>query len=172
MHEAMEVILKRRSVRAFTSQTVPDDIWEKLFRAAMAAPSAVDRRPWEFVLVRGHRELEALAAVLPFAKMAAQSAGTVVACAVPSRAFGASRDFAIIDTSLACENLLLAAEALGLGAVWTAVYPDAARQEAVRALLGIPADVLPLAAIPVGHPATSVAPKEKFDHHRIHEGRW
>lgn len=172
MNDAMDVILRRSSVRSFLDREIGDDDWMRIMRAAMAAPSAVDRRPWDFLLIRSRETLSALARLLPYAKMTERAAGAVIACAVPERAFGGSREFAIIDTTLACENLLLAVDALGFGAVWTAVYPDPARQRAVRELLGIPDSVITLAHIPVGYPAEAAKPKDKFDPDRIHKERW
>jgi nitroreductase len=170
--ELFEAIARRTSVRRYGSRRLNEAEWERLLRAAMAAPSAVDRRPWDFVVVEERKTLEALAAALPYAKMAAGAAGAVVVCASPGRAFQGSRDFALLDATAALENLLLAAAALGLGAVWTALYPEADREEAARAILGIPADVIPLALVPIGEPQGPAEPKDKYDPERIRRERW
>ncbi len=167
-----DTVFHRASVRSFTSVPLTAAEVDSLMRAAMAAPSAVNKQPWDFILVDDRATLDALAAALPYAKMAAEAPFAVVACAVPSRAFERSLELAVIDTSLACENLLLAVDALGLGAVWTALYPEAGRQSEARRILGIPADVLPLAFIPIGKPRTEAVPKDKYRPELIHRGRW
>ncbi len=172
MKDFFETVMKRTSVRHFSDAPVSEESWEHLLRAAMAAPSAVNSQPWEFIVVTQREKLKALAEALPYARMTAGAAGALVACAVPRRAFGGSREFAVIDTSLACENFLLAAEALGLGAVWTALYPDAVREKAARVLLGIPEDIIPLALIPVGIPAGEVKPKDKYRKELVHNEVW
>jgi nitroreductase len=172
MNDALSTIMSRSSIRAFRPDDIAAEIWEKLLRAAMAAPSAVNCQPWEFLAIRDRGILEALAAALPYAKMAADSGGALVACALPEKAFQGSREFAIIDTSLACENFLLAAAALGLGAVWTALYPEKEREASARRILGIPASVIPLAFIPIGYPAESPAAKDKYKASSVHWDRW
>jgi nitroreductase len=159
-------------VRAFQPHELPESQWETLMRAAMAAPSAVNCQPWEFVIVRDRATLVRLADALPYAKMAAQASGAVLVCARPDKAYQGSVDYAVIDASLACQNLLLAATALDLGAVWTAVHPDAGREAAVRDLLGVPSGVIPLALVPVGKPANPVEAKDKYRPELVHHGRW
>jgi nitroreductase len=172
MKDFFETVHNRASVRSFKPDRVTGPEWDALLRAAMAAPSAVNRQPWEFIIIEDRATLDKLADALPYAKMAKQASGAVVVCAVPSRAFEGKLEFAIIDSSLACENLLLAAEALGLGAVWTAVYPESFREAPVRELLGIPADIIPLAFVPVGRPAGDTKPKDKYRSDYIHRESW
>ncbi len=172
MQDFFGTVMRRSSVRAFSGEAVGEAEWDALLRAAMAAPSAVNCQPWEFIVVTDREKLKALAEALPYAKMAASAAGALVACAVPARAFGGSKELAIIDTSLACENFLLAAEASGLGAVWTALFPEAAREKAVHRLLGIPEGVIALALIPLGHPAGKQTPKDKYRKEFIHREHW
>ena len=170
--DLFEAIAKRASVRNFSPRPLTAAEWDRLLRAAMAAPSAVNRQPWDFVVIEDRATLRRLADALPYAKMTAEAGGAVLVCGSPARAWGASRDFAVIDATLAAENLLLAATALGLGAVWTAVYPEPDREAAVRDILGVPTDVIPLALVPVGVPAGPVQAKEKFRPELVHRGTW
>ena len=167
-----ETIFHRSSVRSFTSEPLSQDEWEKLLRAAMAAPSAVNRQPWEFIVVEDRPTLDALADALPYAKMAKQAPAAVMVCADPARAHQGKAEYAVLDASAACENLLLAADALGLGAVWTAVYPQPDREAIARKLLGIPEGIIPLALVPIGHPKGDQVPKDKYRAELIHKGRW
>jgi nitroreductase len=116
MKSFFETVFHRASVRSFDHERIPET-WDQLLRAAMAAPTAVNRQPWEFVVIEDRSTLDALAESLPYAKMAKQAPGAVLVCAVPARANQQKAEYAVLDASADCENLLLAADALGLGAV-------------------------------------------------------
>lgn len=171
--DALRAVLGRKSVRRFIENPVEEEHLLTLVRAAMAAPSAMDRRPWAFVIITDREKLNSLAGRLPHAKMAAEAPAAVAVCGVLSRTGTDSPpDYWVQDCSAATENLLIAAEALGLGAVWTGVYPRKERMEAVREILNLPADVVPLNLIPLGHPLDGTAPKDKFDESAIHREEW
>ncbi|HUW40160.1 MAG TPA: nitroreductase family protein [Rectinemataceae bacterium] len=172
MKSFFETVFHRASVRSYDSRPIPEAVWDHVLRAAMAAPTAVNRQPWEFVVIEHRATLDALAEGLPYAKMAKQAPGAVLVCAVPARANQQRAEYAVLDASAACENILLAADALGLGAVWTAVYPQADRQTVVRQILGVPEDVIPLAFIPIGYPKVEEHPKDKYRPELIHRERW
>ncbi|NTV30148.1 MAG: nitroreductase family protein [Candidatus Omnitrophica bacterium] len=170
--DALAVIHSRKSVRHFTGQPVSADLLNRIVRAGMAAPTAVNMQPWSFVVVTDRAMLDALAAGLPYAKMLDKAGAAIVVCALPDKAFQKKTEFAIIDASCASENILLAIEALGLGGVWTAAYPDPERMDLVRKVLGVPAEVIPLNVIPVGHPDGTDQPKDKFHPENIHLEKW
>jgi nitroreductase len=173
MNEALKVIMNRRSVRAFTDAAVSEEQLAGLLRAAMAAPSAVNARPWDFIVVTDRALLERLAEALPYAKMTAEAAAAIVVTGDLKRQYGGEdASYWLMDCSAATENILLAAHALGLGAVWTAVYPEAERVAAVRKLLGIPEHVTPLNLIPLGVPAGKPAAADRYEPIRVHTNRW
>ena len=133
---AIENILSRKSVRAYTPRPVEKGKVDLLVKAAMAAPTAVNKQPWAFVVVDDRKVLDKLATELPYAKMAAQAPLAIVVCGDLSKALNGETDrYWMLDCSAASENLLLAAESMGLGAVWTAVYPESDRIAKVRACL-------------------------------------
>jgi len=172
-NQALEVIHSRKSVRNYTGAQVNKDDLLVLVKAAMAAPTAMDRRPWAFVIVTDKDVLGKLAEGLPFTKMLVQAGAGIVVCGVMEKApEGEGRDYWVQDCSAATENLLLAAESMGLGAVWTGVYPNKERVEFVRTALGIPEGVIPLNVVPVGYPAGSEKPKDKFDASNVHWEKW
>ena len=172
MNDAITVIHSRKSVRNFTGQTVSRDLLDKIVRAGMAAPSAVNMQPWSFVVVTYRQTLDMLNDGLPYAKMLGKAGAAIIVCAIPEKAFDGSKEFAIIDSTLAGENILLAAEALGLGAVWTAVYPDDDRMNIVRKVLGIPGNIIPLNVIPIGYPVGTDKPKNKYKPENVHWEKW
>lgn len=169
---ALDVIHARKSVRSFTEKRVSKQDLETILKAAMAAPTAMNRQPWAFVAVSEPREMRALVRALPGNRPLGQAAAAVVVCALPAQAAGGKVEYAIIDAALASENLLFAVEALGLGAVWTAAYPDPEREAAVRKALSIPADVIPLNVIPIGHPSGPQSAKDKYRPEKVHWQRW
>ncbi|MGE5106673.1 MAG: nitroreductase family protein [Sphingobacteriales bacterium] len=172
LKDTLTVIHERKSVRSYTGEKAGKEEIEKLLRAAMAAPAAIHMLPWKFIVVTDKTKLKALADGLPFAKMLTKAGTGIVVCAVPGEAAMGNEDFAILDCTCASENILLAAEALGLGAVWTAVYPNEALMDFVRSELNIPKYVIPLNVIPVGHPSGEEKPQEKYDAKNIHWEKW
>jgi nitroreductase len=170
--DAITVIHSRKSVRSFTGEAVRKEDLEEILRAAMAAPSAVGKSPWAFVAVTGRATLDLLREGLPYAKMLDMAGAAIVVCGVPERAHLQKVEYAVIDGTCASENILLAVEALGLGAVWTAAYPYEDRAAHVRKVLGIPESVIPLNVIPIGHPTGTDKPKDHYRAENIHWERW
>ena len=158
-------ILQRKSVRAYTDRAVSHEQLDTLIRAAMAAPTGRDMRPWHFIVLEGRQQLNPLAEQLPYAKMLAEAQAAVVVCgdmSVTDKEGNPSRNWTF-DCSAATENLLLQAEAMGLGAVWTGVYPYDERIEAVKQALHLPDHLIPLNVIPIGYPKGDPQPKDKYD---------
>ena len=168
--EAMTALLTRRSVRSFTEKDVSEADLEVLLRAAMAAPSAGNAQPWEFVVIRDRALLKKVGEINPYATFADKAPlGILVAANLTLERFPG---YWIEDTSAAMENLLLAAHSLGLGAVWTGIYPVEERVSAFRALVGAPAHVVPMGFAVVGHPKKQPEAAERFLPARIHRERW
>lgn len=158
-------ILQRKSVRAYTDRAVSHEQLDTLIRAAMAAPTGRDMRPWHFIVLEGRHQLSPLAEQLPYAKMLAEAQAAVVVCgdmSVTDKEGNPSHNWTF-DCSAATENLLLQAEAMGLGAVWTGVYPYDERIEAVKQALHLPDHLIPLNVIPIGYPKGDPQPKDKYD---------
>ncbi|WP_106830681.1 nitroreductase family protein [Parabacteroides pacaensis] len=157
-------ILNRKSVRQYTERPVEEEKVELLLRAGMASPSARDLRPWEFIVIKNRPTLDSLAAALPFGKMLAQAPLAIVVCGDTVR----SERLWVEDCAMVAQNILLAAESLNLGAVFTAVYPYPDRLKAVNKYTRLPAHIVPLTIIPVGYPQGKQTPKDKFDAKKIH----
>lgn len=178
-NKVLENIHARKSVRTY--QTNPDgsavpiskDTLEMIVKAGMAAPSAMNRQPWEFfVVTRGGNQangdpMSILAEKLPYAKMLKTAGAAIVVLGNPE-----SGQLWQHDCAAAAENILLAVESLGLGGVWTAAYPYEDRSEVVRQTLGIPAPYLPLCVIPIGYPAGTEKPKNKWKPEKVHYDKW
>jgi nitroreductase len=178
---ALDVIFARKSVRSYTDQAVSDQQVETMLRAAMAAPTGMNVQPWRFVVVRDQAVKDVLAG--PRGGMIAQAPVVFVICGETTlmrKPFGQPDAEPVEvengnwtqDCSAATENLLLAAEALGLGAVWTAAYPYEDRVNPIREALGLPENVTPLCVVPCGYPAGDDQPKDKWKPENIHYDKW
>lgn len=163
----IDLIKSRRSIREYTAEPVTDSEIRQLLEAAMAAPSANNRQPWHFIVVRDDSTKAQLARTHRWSGMVERSAVGIVVCGEASH----SRHW-VEDTSAATENLLLAATALGLGAVWIGVHPDGAREAYLREHLDIPEDIGILCLVAVGRPAETKPPRDSYDEARVHNGRW
>ena len=167
---ALDVIMSRRSVRTFTDKEVSEAQVETLLRAAMAAPSAGNAQPWEFVVMRDKKLLAQVPAINPYAAFAPKASVGIVVCTDPNHE--KFPGYWVEDTSAATQNLLLAAHALGLGAVWTGVYPDKDRVSAFRSLIQAPERIIPMAFILIGYPQNLPKPADRFLPERIHQNTW
>ena len=160
---AIENIMTRTSIRKYKQQPVEACKVETMLRAAMAAPTAVNKQPWHFIVVNDKQMLDKLAGEGPRGNMLRNAPLAIVVCGNMEKALpGDANGFWIQDTSAATENLLLAAHALGLGAVWTGVYPITERMGQVAQALGMPEYIIPLDLIIVGYPDEQPAPKDKW----------
>lgn len=169
----IENIMTRTSIRAFTDQPVDEATVEKILRAGMAAPTAVNKQPWAFVVVNDREQMERLREVHPYAQMLKSAQLAIIVCGDMERALpGPSQAYWIQDASAATENILLAAHGLGLGAVWCGVYPNPDVLPKVKEVLGMPSNIIPLNIIPMGYPAQTPQPKDKWKPENIHYNRW
>ena len=163
----LENIAARKSVRKYLKKEVEEEKITAMLKAGMAAPSGMDRRPWEFVVVTDRAALDSMAASLPYAKMLAQAPMAIVVCGDSTRS-----SYWYVDCSAVTQNILLAAEALGLGAVWTAAYPYEDRIGIVRKYTNMPEQIVPLCIIPVGYPDGPQKAKDKYDESKIHRNKF
>ena len=166
-HPVIKNILSRKSVRKYSTDVVEDEKLEVLLRCGMAAPSGKNVQPWELILVKDRALLDAMAEGLPYAKMLADAQAAIVVCAVEEKC-----DYWYVDCSAVTENILLAAEALGLGAVWTATYPYPERMEVVKNVCELPEGIVSLCVIPVGYPAKEYNARDKYVIEKIHREKF
>ncbi len=169
--DVLEAIHTRRSIREFEpGRELSDEQLQIVLAAAMAAPSAGNAQPWHFVAVRGAATRERLSTVHPYVRMAATAPVVIIVCAEP--ALEVYPGFWLQDCSAATQNLLLAARSLGLGTVWTGLYPNKQYCDAVAAILNLPSGVVPMAIVPMGYPAREFKRQERYKPERIHFESW
>ena len=167
--EALQAILTRRSIRRYTSQPVTDDTVTELLKAAMSAPT-VGNEPWSFVVIRDRATLDAVPTFHPHSQMLKQAQVAIAVCGDPTVETLKGRW--LLDCAAATENILIAANARGLGACWVGIYPVEERILGLRDLLGIPGHVIPLCMVSIGYPAEEKGPSARFRQERVHQGRW
>ena len=161
-------IHNRKSVRKYTDQSVPDSLIHTILKAGMAAPSGHDARPWQFIVIRDKAVMKKLRSKLEWARGLDYSTVAIVVCGDMRKVNPKNKEFWITDCSAATENILLATEALGLGAVWSTLYPGEDRMQHTRDVLQLPDYLMPLCILPMGYPLEETKPKDKFDPKRIH----
>lgn len=166
--ELINTIFARRSIREYTTEVISEKDIKTMLEAAMAAPSASNRKPWHFITVTDRQILDSLARVHPYGKMLFKAPLCIVVCGDITISAGSW----VQDCSAATENLLLAAAALGLGAVWLGVHPREERVGSIRKALNIPETIVPLNLISIGHPAEEKEPRTQYDEQRVHRQQW
>ena len=180
---ALDVIMTRTSIRNFTGDPVPAEQLETILKAGMAAPTAMNSQPWRFVVVTDKEKIASVFGAGPRSGMFQTAGAVIVVCGESTslrKPFGQPdapeqempNMFWFEDCSAAAENILLAAHALGYGAVWTAGYPGMERVAPIAKALGIPEKVVPLCVIPIGVPAENPEPKDKWKAEYVHWEQW
>jgi nitroreductase len=165
-------IFGRRSIRLYSPAAVSEAAVQKLLEAAMAAPSAAAKDPWRFVVVRDRRTLTEIATALPNGQMIAGAALGIAVCGDLQAAHDQQLSYLLQDCSAAIENLLLCAHVLGLGACWLGIHPREQRMNSLKQILSLPASVVPVACISIGHPAEVKEPRTRINRDYVHLEKW
>lgn len=169
----LDNIMTRTSVRSYSNRPVTDEQIDTLLRAAMAAPTAGNKQPWRFVVIRDTATLNFISQNFRTMTMMNVAKAAVVVCGDTTATFhGEGVDYWVQDSSAATENLLLAAHSMGLGAVWCGVYPISDRVKLFSEKLKLPYNILPLNCIAIGYPEGETIPKDKWNPDYVHYDAW
>jgi nitroreductase len=172
MNNDLHFIFSRRSIRKYQDKSIPKEMLMDLLQAAMAAPSAVARDPWHFIIVQERETLEKLATILPHGRMLRRAAAGLVVCGDINRAHDQKESYMLQDLSAAVENILLASNILGLGSCWLGVHPREERMDGIKKLFTLPENIIPMCAISLGWPAESHEPRTRFRDECVHIENW
>lgn len=164
----IKTIFARRSIRKYLRKPVSKKDLKTMLEAAMAAPSASNRKPWHFITITKQDTLDKLARAHPYAKMLLKAPLCIAVCGDTTL----SPRYWVQDCSAATENLLLAAVSLGLGAVWLGVFPREERVIPIGKILELPESIIPLNLISIGHPAEEKEQRTQYDEQRVHSEQW
>lgn len=169
---AIESIMARTSIRQYTSEKITESEIETLLKAGMAAPSACNMQPWRFVVLTDEAIKQTISEKIGPAKPAGRAPLVIIVCGDMDFTFKTAPEYWAEDCSAATENILLAAHALGLGAVWMGVYPQQERCDLLKELLALPDNITAFGMIAIGHPAENPVPKDKWDAGKVHYNKW
>lgn len=172
MNHALQAIFSRRSIRKFHDKDVPDAMIHDLLEAAMAAPSAMAKDPWHFIVVRKRKTLDVLTSILPNGKMLAQAPVAFIVCGDINKAHDQLESYMLQDLSAAVENILLAANMLGIGSCWLGVHPRPDRMEGVKKLFSLPETIIPMCGIALGWPKIQPESRTRYQSEYVHLEKW
>jgi len=168
--DAMKAILSRRSIRKYKKKPVSDELVKNLLEAAMSAPSAGNEQPWHFIVINDPQILSEIPTFHNHAEMLKEASLAILVCC--DEDLEKHKGMGVQDCSAATENVLIAVQAHGLGAVWLGVYPRNERVEGLRKLLNIPGHIIPFSLISIGYPAEQKPRANRYNESRIHHNKW
>ena len=168
--DILEGILTRRSIRKYTDEVIPQSKIEELVKYGMYAPSARNCQPWHYVLMNDREMFLKVEEFHPHARMLKHAQWGIVVCGDVESAH--TPEYMPVDCAAATQNILLAAHAMGYGAVWLGIYPRPDRITALNELLGLPPHIQAFSLISVGCPAQEIPQPERFKPERIHINKW
>jgi nitroreductase len=172
MNSKLDFIFSRRSIRKYRDRAIPAELITDLLQAAMAAPSAVAKDPWHFIVVQNREMLNKITAILPNGKMLLEAPVAVIVCGDITRAHLQKESYLLQDLSAAVENILLGANTLGLGTCWLGVHPREDRLAGIRQLFALPEHIIPMCGIALGWPAEQPAARTRYREERVHLEKW
>jgi len=168
--DAIDAILSRRSIRKYLKKEISKETQKKLLESAMSAPSAGNEQPWHFIVIDDAQILSEIPSFHRHAKMLKDASIGILVCG--DIKLEKHKGMWVQDCSAATENLLIAANAEGLGAVWLGIYPRDERIKGLRELLKIPDHIIPFSLISIGYPAEKKPNSNRYDDFRIHKNKW
>jgi nitroreductase len=169
--ELYEGLLTRRSIRKYTGERIDDEIIRSMIKAGMYAPSANNKRPWHFIIVDDREIMKEIMKVHPYSLMLSEASHALIVCGDEKLQNGPG--YYLLDCSAATQNILLAAHALGFGAVWLGVEPRSERKNAIKHIFGLPDYIHPVSIISIGVPV-KIPDKmpNRFEPGKIRKNRW
>ncbi|MDF2679342.1 MAG: Nitroreductase [Brevibacillus sp.] len=168
---AIPAIFQRVSKRKFTRQPIAADMVEQLLLAGTRAPSSGNMQPWEFIVIDDPAKKQEIVKStfsgyfskgMNYQYWIADAAVVIVACTNVKRTVArygpAGREWALIDSAAAVQNILLTATALGLSGCWV----GGINEQAIKETLRIPDDVRIIGLVPIGYSEENASPKSRL----------
>lgn len=168
----LEFIFQRRSVRNYREGDISNEVIEDLLKAGMAAPSAVAKDPWDFIIVRDRDMLAKICEELPNGQMLKTAALGIVVCGDINKAHDNQESYMLQDCSAAIQNILLAVTKLGLGACWLGVHPRQPRIDHIRSVFSLPDNIIPIAVLSIGFPEENTKARTRYNPDLVHYEKW
>ncbi len=172
--DAIKALMERVSTRKFSDRHIADEELKIILEAAMAGPSATNARPFAFIVVRDRQMLEKMAdANMKYSEPLRGADVGILVCGDLERAYKAAPDFWVVDGSIAAQNMILAAHALGIGSCWLGTWPVEERINNHIELFNLPENIIPHSLIAFGYPEGEFrAQKDRYEEDRVHYEKW
>jgi len=168
--ETFEVLINRRSIRKYKTLKIENEKIEMILKAAMYAPSAMNLQPWHFIVFDKKEVFEDLISAIPHAEMIRQASHSILVCG--NRTVEKNESWLIQNCAASIQNILLAAQDLGVGSCWIAIHGMDEIVKNVQSKFKLPGNILPIALISLGYPDEIVSTNERFDKNKIHINQW
>jgi nitroreductase len=165
--ETLEAIKTRRSIRQYKQEIISNDILKELLTAGMSGPTA-GNKPWKFIVINDPEKIREVANADSGANLASNVPLAILVCGDMERYQDISQRYWVIDSSIAAQNILLAAHSKGLGAVWSGVYPTEERINGLKSLFELPENIKPLVLIIIGYPTEHLPVVDRYDASRVY----
>lgn len=173
--DTIQNILSRKSIRTYEDRPIPKEELHTILATGMSGPSCVNARDWQFIVVQDREMLNKIADCngRPAEPLRGAAAG-IILCGDLNRAFPPAKDYSVIDTSIACQNMILAARALGIGSVWLGTWPQMDRVEKLAKLLDLPESIVPHSVLALGYSqeTADVTDRSIYEEAVVHWEKW
>jgi len=170
--DELRPILERRRYRVYKDKPVPEDMIKTLLRAGMYAPSAMNSQPWEFLIMQDNEKKEAVSKLISYWSMLKKAPLGILVMANRNGYRASTKEFFVQDCAASTQNILLAAEAQGLGGVWLGLYPKMDKMQEIRKIYSIPDHIIPFSLMSIGYPAKPLHPHNTYHVHKVHKDEY
>lgn len=168
--DTITAIKTRRSIEKFTDQRVEDELIHTILDAGFCAPSAKDKRPWHFVVVREKETMKGLARTCSYYQPLVRADCCILVCG--DKVAEGMTDLMLEGCSASVQNMLIAIQALGLGGIWLGFQLGAKKYAYMAELLNLPPKIVPVAMIALGYPLEQKEEYDRFDQAKVHFEKW
>ncbi|MBE6494326.1 MAG: nitroreductase family protein [Methanosphaera stadtmanae] len=168
----LENINKRCSTRVFNDKKISLEDLKTIIKSAFCAPSATNLQPWEYIIITDYDKVRDMRNIHPYAAMFETASSGIIVCGNLNKVIPNYEEFWIQDCSAATQNILLAANALGISSVWTGIYPVEERCDKLKEYFCLPENIMPFALIALGYCDKEANIIDKYDEKKIHMNDW
>ncbi|MBO7719348.1 MAG: nitroreductase family protein [Methanosphaera sp.] len=168
----LDSINSRCSTRRFSDKKISEENLDKIIRSAFCAPSACNLQPWEFIVITDEDRLNDMTKVHPYASMFKTATAGIIVCGDMEKCIEGHEEFWVQDCSASTENILLAANSLEIGSVWTGIYPVMERCDFLSEYFNLPDNITPFSLIALGYPNENKNIMDKYDRMKVHREKW
>ena len=163
----MNAVFERKSVRQFIDKEIEKEKLVKIVHAGMVAPSAMNVKPCQFLIIEDPQIKEAISNASPYAKFARHSGALIIVLADRRKIIEMNKMW-VQDASAATENILIQSVEEGLGGCWLGLYPNKGMEEEIAKICKLPPYITPFSIVALGYPKDNPKRKDSFDDSVIH----